>query len=263
MRIINRLLALYGTGIYLPASGISRHLRRISRRLRGRHDNRRRRTSLPTRSWRQCVPRTAALLFEPKSANGNVRLSELSIIARFAAHCEPGTYLFEIGTYDGRTTLNLALNAPETCRIITLDLPSNAATRYEVVGSERQYIEKPVSGQRLISYYKTHPELRGKIELQSGDSATHDYEPYVGSCSLVFVDGSHAYEYVKSDTATAVRLLKPGGVIIWHDYGVWEGVTRALEELERHEQRGLTHIAGTSLVCWRSPVAGPSAPASA
>ena len=48
----------------------------------------------------------------------------------------------------------------------------------------------------------------------------------------------------------------PGGMVIWHDYGVWPGVTRALEELEASRNLGLRHIRGTSLVFWRAP-AGP------
>jgi predicted O-methyltransferase YrrM len=184
--------------------------------------------------------------------DGNVRLSELGVLAQFAAACEPNTNLFEIGTFDGRTALNLALNAPESCQVITLDLPSDTAPRFEVFNSERQYIDKPVSGERLLRYMESHPNLRSRVHRDSGDSATFDFTPYAGTCSLVFVDGSHAYEYVKSDTEQARRLVKSGGVIIWHDYGVWSDVTRSLEELDSDLFR-LTHIAGTSLVIWRSP----------
>jgi hypothetical protein len=45
-----------------------------------------------------------------------------------------------------------------------------------------------------------------------------------------------------------LRLVVPGGIIVWHDYGVWEGVTRALEEIEGNHKIGLRHIRGTSLV---------------
>jgi hypothetical protein len=38
---------------------------------------------------------------------------------------------------------------------------------------------------------------------------------------------------------------------LWHDYGKWQGVTRALEELYRNAPKfaSLKHIDGTSLVC--------------
>jgi Methyltransferase domain len=86
-----------------------------------------------------------------------------------------------------------------------------------------------------------------------GDSATYDWSRHFGRAGLVFVDGSHAKEYVIKDSDTAFRLATKGGLVIWHDYGVWEGVTQALEELEAHQQLGLRHIRGTSLVIWRAP----------
>jgi hypothetical protein len=70
---------------------------------------------------------------------------------------------------------------------------------------------------------------------------------------LVFVDGSHAYDYACKDSETAMRLVRPEGVVLWHDYGVWPGVTQALEELEAARHLGLLHIRGTSLVIWRAP----------
>jgi predicted O-methyltransferase YrrM len=34
---------------------------------------------------------------------------------------------------------------------------------------------------------------------------------------LVFVDGAHSYEYVKNDTEKGWEMLRPGGIIAWHD----------------------------------------------
>jgi len=57
---------------------------------------------------------------------------------------------------------------------------------------------------------------------------------------------------VMADSATAFGLTAKKGMVIWHDYGVWEGVTRALEEIEVSRQLGLRHVRGTSLVVWQS-----------
>jgi hypothetical protein len=88
-----------------------------------------------------------------------------------------------------------------------------------------------------------------------GDSATYDWSPHHGRAGLVFVDGSHTYDYAGRDSETAMRLVRPRGVVLWHDYGVWPGVTQALEELETRRNLGLRHIRGTSLVFWRAPAA--------
>jgi len=34
----------------------------------------------------------------------------------------------------------------------------------------------------------------------------------------VFIDGGHAADIVENDTALAVRLTRPGGLVIWHDF---------------------------------------------
>ena len=84
-----------------------------------------------------------------------------------------------------------------------------------------------------------------------GDSASFDFSPYEGSIDLVFVDGSHAFNYVKSDAEVALRLIrKSGGLILFHDYdAAWDGVTRALNELavSHSAMTGLRHLTGTSL----------------
>ena len=68
---------------------------------------------------------------------------------------------------------------------------------------------------------------------------------------LVFVDGSHALPYVRSDSAHAITLVRPGGWIIWHDYGVWPDVTVGLHELASRIL--LTRFEGTTLVVGRAP----------
>jgi predicted O-methyltransferase YrrM len=188
---------------------------------------------------------------EEKKENGNVRISELGVLSQAAKNCEPGTFIFEIGTFDGRTTANLALNAPKSCVIYTLDLPPNKETKYSLELGEQYFVDKPEPGLRYKKYKDIYKEEISRIHQLLGDSATFDYSEYRNSCSLVFVDGSHSYEYVKSDAKVAMELVKKGGAIIWHDYGIWKGVTRALEEIDEENQFGLKNIAGTSLVYWK------------
>ncbi len=112
-------------------------------------------------------------------------------------------------------------------------------------------VEKPAPGCRYKQYRKSHPEMIGRIHQLLGDSAAFDYSPYRNSCSLIFVDGSHAYDYALSDTRAALEMVEPGGIVVWHDYGIWKGVTEALEELEATERLGLRNVKGTTLVVWR------------
>ena len=64
---------------------------------------------------------------------------------------------------------------------------------------------------------------------------------------MVFVDASHAYEAVLSDSRQAFRMIRPGGLIIWDDYhpvhGI--GVMKALAELS--DEQPIAWIRGTRL----------------
>ena len=91
----------------------------------------------------------------------------------------------------------------------------------------------------------------GKIVQLYGDSGTFDFSPYSGHVDLMFVDGAHSYEYVLSDSDAAHRMVKPGGLILWHDYDSrwFPGVTRALNQLQAQDARftGIRHIENTAL----------------
>ncbi len=244
----------YATRIYLPLSGLSRRWRRFSRQIRGKPDPFLQNIQLPSISWKDCTQQRSIKIWEHESRNGNVRISELGVLAALAADCKDGTNLFEIGTFDGRTTLNLALNSPIQCKVYTLDILPELVPKFSLADGERHLVGKSKPGMPYENNRKTHPAAVGKICQLLGDSAIFDDSPYRDSCSLIFVDGSHAYDYVISDTRLAMAMVARNGVVIWHDYGIWKDVTKGLDELERREGYGLRNIRGTSLVYWRRPM---------
>jgi predicted O-methyltransferase YrrM len=241
----------YATRVYLPLSGLSRRWQRFSKHVRGKRGSFLQRTRLPVVSWKQCTKRRLIKLWEREKENGNVRISELGVLSALAGDCRDGSNIFEIGTFDGRTTLNLALSAPAQCMIYTLDLPPDLETTFSLAADVRYVSNLPKPGTRYEAYREAYPVKIGRIHQLLGDSGTFDYTPYRNSCSLVFVDGAHSYDYAISDTRAAMDMIERGGVVVWHDYGVWEGVTKALEELEQQEGYGLRSISGTSLVFWK------------
>ena len=250
MSLSARLHGLYARSVYLPATILSQAYRRASRRLRG--VRRGQETRLPQISWRAVLAAHRIVLAQPRKNKGDVNLAELAVLATAAAGVSAGSEIVEIGTFDGRTTLNFALNAPAHLQVFTLDLPSDQPARYALAPGERAFVEKPRSGRHFGDPAPQWAGAAGRIRQLYGDSATFDWTPHAGRAGLVFVDGSHAYDYVKADTDTAFRLVADKGVVIWHDYGVWEGVTRALEEIEAGRQLGLRHVRGTSLVVWKA-----------
>jgi predicted O-methyltransferase YrrM len=185
-------------------------------------------------------------VFEPSGVFGNVTPLELIVINQLIRLYKP-LRIFEIGTFDGRTTLNMAANSGRRATVYTLDLPQNevANTGLPIALGDETYIRKEISGERF-----RETAYKRQIRQLFGDSATFDFSPYRGMIDFVFVDGAHSYDYVKSDSFRALDMLRDGqGVILWHDYGAWDGVTIAINELRNSEPQfeGIRHIAGTTL----------------
>jgi hypothetical protein len=157
-------------------------------------------------------------------------------------------HVFEIGTFDGAMTLQLALNSPPDAVIHTLDLPAGEVdrTRAPLLAQERTYALKPTSGARFLG-----TPADAKIRQLYGDSAAFPVGPFAGRMDLVVVDGSHARAYVQSDSALARTMARPGGWIVWHDYGVWPDVTAILDELAR--EMSLVRLESTTLVVGHTP----------
>lgn len=187
-------------------------------------------------------------LCEQAKVLGNTALEELFVIAELLQARQP-LACFEIGTFDGRTTLNIAANTPEEAVIYTLDLPREQMDRtaFSLNPYELFAVDKETSGTR---YRGTVWE--GKIRQLYGDSATFDFTPYQGKIDFVFIDGSHAYEYALSDSRNAISLLRHGkGFILWHDYTNWPEVHKAVNYLRATDSRfaNTRYIEGTSFAC--------------
>jgi hypothetical protein len=248
--VMSRLTGIYARSVYLPVSAFGRELRSLSRRVRG--VTRGRRTSLPVADWREVIDPAPVRLLQPRKTSGDVNLAELAVLASAAAATRTGEEIIEIGTFDGRTTLNLAVNSRPHLDVFTLDLPPDVAPKFALAQGESAFVQKPRSGRHFLEAPAEWAGPARRITQLFGDSATFDWSAHFGRAGLVFVDGSHAYDYVVADTDTAIRLVANKGMVIWHDYGVWDGVTRALEEIEASRHLGLRHVRGTSLVVWQA-----------
>ena len=163
--------------------------------------------------------------------------------------------IFEIGTFQGRATLALALNSPPDCQIFTLDLPPE--NDEQLVGYTKPSVrcieclrEDPG---RLGSIFRGHP-LEYKITQLLGDSKMFDFSPWYGKVDLILIDGAHAYDFVLSDTKNALKMLRPGGTIIWDDFGHLGDnydVTRAL--MANSIKNDVVQIEDTQLCVYRHP----------
>ena len=143
-------------------------------------------------------------------SRASITLSEALHILLFLYGINPDR-IFEFGTFYGETTRMLAANARNpNVEVFTLDIDS--IDGIEFVGVDEAIAIESLENQPVF----TDP----RITQLKGDSLYFDPTPFKDSVQFIFIDGNHAYEYVKKDTENAFIMLdktKPA-CIVWHDY---------------------------------------------
>jgi predicted O-methyltransferase YrrM len=142
--------------------------------------------------------------------------------------------MVEIGVNIGLTAKAVLQHVPSISRYIGVDV--EAGYRFE--GAWQQH-DRPAEPGRLV---KGDPRFR--LMLRGNGKAAEMPQ----SSDVVFIDGDHGPRHVLEDSLWAASVVRPGGMIIWHDYGNTPAeVTGVLDGLHA-EGRNLVHITGTSLV---------------
>ena len=191
---------------------------------------------------------------------GNVSVESVCKIALIIRWLRPRRIL-EIGTYNGMTTLQMALNAPPECTVYTLDLPPGQEPSLPPSELDRYVAQSflPRFGNSTGSYFKGRTDVR--IVQLLGDSSTFDYDASIdGPIDLVFIDGAHDYRTKKIDSENALRLLSPTGVILWDNFAdvCCPEVTRYLLDLSADLR--VSHLKGTLMAIHRRGDPAPGAP---
>jgi predicted O-methyltransferase YrrM len=168
--------------------------------------------------------------------------SEFQRFAEIVARLNPKS-LLEIGTNRGGTLCVLSrLSAPDGT-IISLDLPGGE------FGGGYKWFHAPI--------FKSFPHANQKLHLLRGDSHSVQMEIAVreivgtGKLDLLFIDGDHTYNGVKQDFETYSALVRPGGIVAFHDIvehpSIRCDVRRLWDEVKsnyRHEEIIESHSQG-------------------
>ncbi|MBP7462122.1 MAG: class I SAM-dependent methyltransferase [Candidatus Delongbacteria bacterium] len=137
----------------------------------------------------------------------------LSVLAK------KSNFIFEFGTCTGKTTYLLARNSPAQSQVISLTLTPDQHQNYRKNHDDnRGATQSAIDESCFTQFVYSGSSIESKITQIYCDSKDFDETSYRGRCDLIFIDGSHAYSYVKNDTEKAMRMIRPGGLIIWHDY---------------------------------------------
>jgi predicted O-methyltransferase YrrM len=190
----------------------------------------------------------------PYVVDGGTSDAEAWILAVLAMRAHR---MFEFGTCTGKTAYLWARNSPPDARVVTVTLaPDHVGDYWREAGDDDLDVQFALRESSHTDFLYSGTSVAPKIEQRFADSKALDVLPWAGTFDLVFVDGSHAYSYVISDSEKALTLVAPGGLVLWHDYAGPRhaaGVFRALNELA--QRLPLVRIEGTTLVAYRRPAA--------
>lgn len=177
-------------------------------------------------------------LYAPSSEIGSLTTLEATILASFLKIINPNK-IFEFGTFLGYSS-SVFLKNTKKSTVYSLDLD-------EEIKFNNNDLNKVLIDDNLNDKYLSYKQsLKGPVYLQQflnsndqrikilkSNSLTFDESPYIDEIDFVFVDGGHLFEIIKNDTEKSFKMLKKGGVIVWHDYDskIHSDVTDFLDEL--------------------------------
>lgn len=129
--------------------------------------------------------------------------------------------VIEIGSYIGASAccFGAAMKEFGTGKLFCIDTWKNDAM------SEGNWDTYAEFSKNTVNFSKFITPIRGfsteVVEQVANQTTTLD---------LLFIDGDHSYEGVKADWEAYQHFLKPGSIVIFHDWGWAEGVKRVIEE---------------------------------
>jgi predicted O-methyltransferase YrrM len=171
-----------------------------------------------------------------------LQAGEMEIIAALLREVEAKSVV-EIGCRDGRTARVLLHNVSSLQHYIGIDVPISyqpvlAHQRAEMVRDPGALVVDDTRFELMLCE-------RGSLELEPKDFNLR----YDG----VFIDGDHSLSAVLHDSELARTIVRPGGVIIWHDDNgaPHVDVTRALDQL-RAAGWPINHVEGSWIAFMRT-----------
>jgi len=171
--------------------------------------------------------------------NAYLNPTETGLVVKLAASVAPRV-MIEFGVQAGRTAKAVLDHIPELETYIGVDVPFTHRTTLPAQQTEV-------------------PERAGQFALQdkrfyllicrdgSQQLSPDDLEP----CDAVFIDGDHSEDAVLHDSYLARELIRPGGIIIWHD--LHNGSVEVTAAISKLCEAGwsITHIHDTWLAFCR------------
>lgn len=157
---------------------------------------------------------------------GYLARGDVNLLYSLARQLPSGGTIIEVGSHQGLSAYIMAKalcdSANNTARIICVDIWNGGVLET----FKRNMDEKNIA------------HLVMPLQMDSIDAAAQFPE---ACADLIFIDGDHSYEGCRDDIRAWFPKLRPGGVMIGHDYiDVWPGVIRAADEFV--QEHGLSEF---------------------
>ncbi len=187
---------------------------------------------LPSSESRFAIP----FVFRGKGGFRSIRPrqnpSEIESLYRTICQLKPQNVL-EIGTAKGGTLYLWPQAATDNATIVSVDLPGGAFGGGYAPYRSTFYQQFARSGQRLVLLRKDSHDAQTRDQIKS----LFDHKPL----DFLFIDGDHTYEGVKSDFLGYGPMVRPGGLIGFHDIlpQPWSPQTQVYklwEQLAKHHE---------------------------
>lgn len=160
-------------------------------------------SGLPLIEMDQLIGSASASLGPMTFLDGGSLPTDMMLLAGLAEKIRDCRY-FEIGTWRGESVSSVASRA-KSCHTLCL--------------SDEEMRKLGMHERTIESHLLFSKDLDNVVHLR-GDSRSFDFEALDQKFDLVFIDGDHHYDFVKSDTEKVfLHLVHEKSVVVWHDYG--------------------------------------------
>lgn len=160
------------------------------------------------------------------NVHGFISLPEMELLYTLASRVPSGGTVVEIGSYQGRSTICLALGAKEAGALLYSIDPHDT---YEVDGTQYSMADNQAYYENIAKYGVG--DVVKTINLSSFETATA-WRVNSDMIDLLWIDGNHSYESVKEDFTLWSWFISTTGKIAMHDTaGHHVTVSRFVDEM--------------------------------
>lgn len=154
----------------------------------------------------------------------------LSWLARIASDGAEAPRFAEIGSFVGTSAMILSGFAPLDC-----------FDTWEGSDDPDDQINALFKEHDVLSIFRSNMAIAGRNSFVSANKVRsfRSRPNLTKQYNLIFIDGDHRKEAVESDfNAACDSIVRPGGIICGHDYGVFPGVTEVVNAFKPDGARG-------------------------